>query len=308
MFMRKSNMRKSKYDDLVGEIFSGAKLVETKMVDKTSKKTGKEYRVRRFWMTADGEHTLEIGIQSFKNESYFKRLDKITTKWIYTTFDEVVKEEPVKVKEEPSYLDEFEKRKMQRLIDDLHDACMYGHELANQTFERCVHNIKTLNNYSSFSGSTIYNSFEEYFNYWNTWYVERFIKEVEDSVESDWHYALNYSKLSEWIKEFSPKFKKVVEEEWVNVEQRRKIYQDQWRKDHWGSDWEQRWERENFGSQIDTRVNKYDEVFKDLTPKEAKRKMRELSKQLHPDVHPELDGTEFTAMHNAYERHMSRVA
>ena len=54
--------------------------------------------------------------------------------------------------------------------------------------------------------------------------------------------------------------------------------------------------------------DKYSKEFKNLTPKEAKRKMRELSKQLHPDLHPELDGTEFRKMYDAYEKHMSRVA
>lgn len=293
---------RTNYESLIGQVVKNVFVVDTKPVLKVSKKSGKEYKVRRMWITADGEHTLEIGTQSWKNWSFERRLDKITTEWIYN-YDEVVKEE------EPSYLDEFEKREMQRLIDDLHDACMYGHELANQAFERCVHNIKTLDNYSSFSGSTIYNSFEEYFNYWNTWYVERYIKDVEDSVESDWHYALNYSKLSEWIKEFSPKFKKVVEEEWINVEQRRKIYQDQWRKDHWGSDWEQRWERENFSSSVDfnENENEYDEKFKDCkTVKDVKRVYRQLAKMTHSDTGGSDE--EFIKVKKAYDRALNLVA
>lgn len=114
---------RTNYESLIGQVINDVLVVDTKPVLKVSKKSGKEYKVRRLWVTADGEHTLEIGTQSWKNWSFERRLDKITTEWIYS--DEWFKEkEPVKVKEEPSYLDEFVKRKMQQLIDDLHDACM----------------------------------------------------------------------------------------------------------------------------------------------------------------------------------------
>lgn len=313
--------RKSKYDNLVGEIFSGAKLVETKMVDKTSKKTGKEYRVRRFWMTADGEHTLEIGIQSFKNESYFKRLDKITTKWIYTTFDEWFKEEDDAEFKVDSFedtvketVDEWlESWKKTQEIDHLYRATFDGKEMAQNSFEHICQIMRESNN-MNVAGQTIYHSKEEYFKHWNNFTIEHMEKDLQEEIDLEddkkgciWNWGYKVAQLNEWRTEFSQKLWDFIESEWENMEERRRKAQKDWRDRMFGTGWEQRWERQNFGS-IDMRVNEYDEVFKDLTPKEAKRKMRELSKRLHPDVHPELDGTEFTEMHSAYERYMSRVA
>lgn len=309
-------MRKSKYDDLVGKIFSGAKLVETRMVDKKSKKTGKEYRVRRFWMTADGEHTLEIGTQSFKNESYLKRLDKITTEWIYS-YEWVKEEDDVEFKVD-SFEDTFEEWcrnwKFQKEIDDLCRATFDGKESAQHRFEYLCQMMKENDN-MNVAGQTIYHSKEEYFKHWNDFEIKGMEKDIQEEVDLGdykrgfvWSWGFKVAELNEWRTEFSQKLWEFIQDEWENMEERRRNAQKSWRDRMFGAGWEQRWERENFGSQIDMRVNEYDKVFKDLTPKEAKRKMRELSKLLHPDVHPELDGTEFKDMHSAYERYMSRVA
>lgn len=312
--MRNPNTRKSKYDDLVGEIFSGAKLVETRMVDKTSKKTGKEYRVRRFWMTADGEHTLEIGTQSFKKESYFKRLDKITTEWIYS--DGWFKEEDEVEFKVDSFEDTVEetfeewgvKFHLQKEINDLYRGTFDGKEMAQHSFKYICQMIRESVN-MNVAGQTIYHSPEELFEFWNSHEVNSFNKDLDEvDTRLDWDYAYRHSAANEWRTEYSQKLWEFIKDEWDNLEERRRNAQKSWRDRMFGTGWEERWERRNFGSQIDMRVNEYDKVFKDLTPKEAKRKMRELSKQLHPDIHPELDGTEFKDMHSAYERYMSRVA
>ena len=313
--MKKSIMRNSKYDNLVGKIFSGAKLVETRMVDKTSKKTGKEYRVRRFWMTADGVHTLEIGTQSFKNESYFKRLDKITTEWIYS--DGWFKEEDEVEFKVDSFEDTIKESvdewysnwRKQKEVEDLHDACFSGKDVARHSFEHICQLIREDDN-MDVHGQTIWNTKEDLFKGWNDIKIDSFTKNLEREKEDSefvWGWSYKFATLKEWETEFSKKLWDFICDEWENLEERRRKAQKEWRDKVFGAGWEERWERKNFGS-IDMRVNKYDEVFKDLTPKEAKRKMRELSKLLHPDVHPELDGKEFTEMHSAYERHMSRVA
>ena len=92
---------KSKYDIevLKNEVFffddeKGFRVVDSQMVQKVSR-TDRKYKVRRLWVTSDDENMLEISTQSFNKKSFRKRLDKITTKWIY-------KKEPVEVKEEPT--------------------------------------------------------------------------------------------------------------------------------------------------------------------------------------------------------------
>ena len=74
--------RVSKYDKLVGQVVDGVMIKDCKHVMKTSK-SGKTYKVTKLFVTADGEHVLEIGTPSFKKMSFLKRLAKITIKWIY---------------------------------------------------------------------------------------------------------------------------------------------------------------------------------------------------------------------------------
>ena len=84
-------MRKSRtnYESLIGQVINDVLVVDTKPVLKVSR-TGREYKVRRLWVTKDNEHILEIGTQSWHKKSFMKRLNKITI------------EKPVEVKEEPT--------------------------------------------------------------------------------------------------------------------------------------------------------------------------------------------------------------
>ena len=85
-------MRKPRtnYEALIGQVINDVLVVDTKPVPKVSR-TGREYKVRRLWVTKDNEHILEIGTQSWHKKSFMKRLDKITI------------EKPVEVKEQPRY-------------------------------------------------------------------------------------------------------------------------------------------------------------------------------------------------------------
>lgn len=77
--------RKSKYEALVNETFEieyngevfEVDVLETQMVEKVSKKTGRTYKVRRIWVSLVGSTTeLEIGTQSWNKKSFMKRLLK----------------------------------------------------------------------------------------------------------------------------------------------------------------------------------------------------------------------------------------
>ena len=113
-------MRKPRtnYEALIGQVINDVLVVDTKPVPKVSR-TGREYKVRRLWVTKDNEHILEIGTQSWHKKSFMKRLDKITI------------EKPVEVKEEPKIKQMFElvlsTRKVEEPVevveptDELHD-------------------------------------------------------------------------------------------------------------------------------------------------------------------------------------------
>lgn len=313
-------MRKSKYDDLVGQIFSGVKLVETRMVDKTSKKTGKEYRVRRLWVTADDINTLEIGTQSWNKMSFLKRLDKITTEWVFS-YDEWVKEEDdVEIKVDSfedtvkETVDEwYESWKKEQEIDYLYRATFDGKEMAQNHFEQISQIMRESNN-MNVAGQTIYHSKEEYFKHWNDFTIENVRKDLQEEVDLGdykkgfvWNWAFKVAELNEWITEFSKKLWDFIESEWENMEERRRKAQKDWRDRMFGTGWEERWERRNFSSTISYEVNEYDEKFKDCkTVKDVKRVYRQLAKMTHSDTGGSDE--EFIKVKKAYDRALSLVA
>lgn len=74
---------KSKYQQMVGTITEGVMIVDYERQTKVSKGTNKKYYSYRLWVTADGEHMVEISTQSWNKWSFMKRLEKVTTAWIY---------------------------------------------------------------------------------------------------------------------------------------------------------------------------------------------------------------------------------
>ena len=73
----------SKYKQLIGKVINDVMVVDYERQERVSKKSGKTYKVTRLYVTADGENMLEIGTASFNKMSFLKRLEKITSKWIY---------------------------------------------------------------------------------------------------------------------------------------------------------------------------------------------------------------------------------
>ena len=77
--------KRSKYEELVNETFEvvyGEKVyqvdvIDCKMVEKVSKKTGRKYKVRRLWVCLSGSAIeLEISTQSWNKKSFMRRLLK----------------------------------------------------------------------------------------------------------------------------------------------------------------------------------------------------------------------------------------
>lgn len=78
-------MRKSKYEELVNNTFEieykgveyQVDVLDTEMVEKVSKKTGKTYKVRRIWVCLSGSaNEFEIGTTSWNKKSFMKNLLK----------------------------------------------------------------------------------------------------------------------------------------------------------------------------------------------------------------------------------------
>lgn len=303
----------SKYQKMIGETismsFADVTVTGYQRLDVVSK-TGRKYK--KYEVEID--NVVWVSTTSFNKQSFSKRYFKALKNVKVVKEDEPVKETPVTNDGIKEMVDDwYSDWRLKREIDDLHEASLVGKDMANQHFETISRLIKESKN-MNVHGQTIWHTKKELFEFWYNHVVtkenERIKEELDNgNYETGFFYVWSYgvATLNEWKTEFSKKLWQFIQDEWSNLEERRHKAQQEWRDKVFGSDWQDRWERKNFGS-IDMRVNKYDEVFKDLTPKEAKRKMRELSKRLHPDVHPELDGSEFKDMHSAYERHMARVA
>lgn len=95
---------------MVGHVYGGVMVVDYERQTKVSKSTGKKYYSYRLWVTADGEHMLEISTQSWNKWSFVKQLEKITTEWIYIgkdTYKEEVDEDGLTSKERRSLIKRF---------------------------------------------------------------------------------------------------------------------------------------------------------------------------------------------------------
>lgn len=312
--------RVSKYEGLKGQVFNGVKVVDTKMVEKVSGKTGNPYNVRRLWVTADDINTLEIGTQSWNKMSFLKRLDKITTKWVFT--DEWVKEEDDAEFKVDSFEDTIKETvdewysdwRFKREIDDLHEGSLAGKDLAQHSFEHLCKLISEDDNMNIY-GQTIWKTKEELFELWNSQKMNDYEERLEEALDemkncpnsSAYDYAYRYATVHEWKTEFSKKLWDFIESEWANLEERRRKAQQEWRNKHWGSDWEERWERRNFSGFVEIKENEFTVEFKECkTVKDVKRVYRQLAKANHSD----LGGSDekMAQVNLAYEQAMQRVA
>lgn len=188
-------------------------------------------------------------------------------------------------------------------------------ERAKKELEDMIERFNEFDNMNVY-GSKIYNSAQKYYDEWLEFVLRSLysIQGEEGWLDFDCRWecrnaetelAMAFKKAYEvtYIEEFSRVFKAYVFDHWHEVEDR---YRAKWYERH-GSEWQQRWEKQSFGK-MDFNTNEYDKEFKGLNAKEAKRKMRELSKKLHPDLNPGIDDKGFKDMMAAYDRHMARVA
>lgn len=327
----------SKYQKMVGQMVNDVLVSDYHRLEKISAKSGRKY----FRYEVELDNLIWVSTTSFNKGTYGKRLAKAkgqvqakvkakrTTKKdekIFTEFGWFTKAEYEKIKEagrtktkekakedlDKAWKERLAKERLEDEIRNLNDAAYFGKEFAKGRYEHFKEMFKDEDNMNVY-GQTMYHSKEDFFSHWNDSIIKRCESEIkmekenmENNVCDLFSWAYRVAALNEWLKEFSQKFWEFVQDEWENIENRRRKAQKEWRDKHYGKDWEKRWERQNFGKTTDYRTNEYDKEFKGLNAKEAKRKMRELSKKLHPDMGG--DENEFKAMHDAYERAMARVA
>lgn len=329
--------RVSKYQKMVGQMVNEVLVSDYHRLEKISAKSGRKY----FRYEVELDNLIWVSTTSFNKGTYGKRLAKAkgqgqgqgkakrTTKKdekIFTEFGWFTKAEYKKIKEagrvkakakedlDKVWKERLAKEQLEDEIRNLNDAAYFGKESAKRRYEHFKEMFKDENNMNVY-GQTMYHSKEDFFSHWNDNVIKRYESEIKmekESMENNvcglFNWAFKVAALNEWLKEFSQKFWEFVQDEWENIEQRRHKAQKEWRDKHYGKDWEERWERQNFGKTTDYRTNEYDEQFKGLNAKEAKRLMRQLSKQLHPDLNPGINDKGFKDMMAAYDRHMARVA
>ena len=311
--------RKSKYQQMVGTITEGVMVVDYERQTKVSKGSCKKYYSYRLWVTADGEHMIEISTQSWNKWSFMKRLEKITTEWIYLGQDTqeerdehgltkrerdalirkygyagVVEDgrfwradeyEEMK-KEQQQQKDEWKKEqdeKMKQFEYELMIEYAYkGLAQAHEKFTMDIDEIKT--------NCLLYGFITN-----KEVYIEKFFGYVLNEME------LKTTFLVAWHDETVYQLK-FLDEIWDEVEQYvRAIWSltDEGKQAERDAEWR---EYQQFigANKVEGR-NEYDELFDGLDEKQAKRMYRKLSRELHPD----MGGTqqEFQAMHEAYERH-----
>lgn len=321
--------RKSKYQEMIGTITEGVMVVDYERQTKVSKGSGKKYYSYRLWVTADGEHMIEISTQSWNKWSFMKRLEKVTTEWIYLGQDtQEERDEHGLTKRERKDLirkygyagivengrfwraDEYEEMKAKREQEQDNDwQKQYEKQLEEEMkqfkyesmIERAykglakAHEELTMDIEKIKTNCLLYGFITN-----KEVYIEKVFGYVLNKMELDipfavaWHEEVKYQLAHE--------YGKFLDEIWDEVEQYvRAIWEltDEGKQAKRDAEWR---EYQQFigANKVEGR-NEYDEMFDGLDEKQAKRMYRKLSRKLHPD----LGGTqqEFQAMHEAYERH-----
>ena len=190
-----------KYSELVGQVVNGVYVVDCQRVFKISKKSGKEYKVTRLWVTGDGENVLEIGTQSFNKMSFLKRLEKITTKWCY-------RNEPT---EEENVYDDY---MMQFFIESLYSS----KESIKVDYETICQIIRKSTNINC--------SKEQLFKYWNDYQYDKLHEEILNYEYSRDENDMNFimwakavTELNEWQTEYEQKLWEFIKDEWYPIKQ-----------------------------------------------------------------------------------------
>ena len=323
----------SRYEKLVNTVVNGIYVSDYKRLQKISK-SGRVYKVGRLTVAYETSKdvTLNIGISSWTNWTFIKNLDKANGKKqqktkqtktkqqtkttngkIFTEFGWYTPEEHEQIKQAGK------RRKVQQQTtydpndNVISDLCFYvyvGKHRAENNLQHVLQHLKEFTNMNVY-GQTIFNSPEEYCNWRFKNWEQRLNEQLQKGINrhSEYDYTIAYTALEELRTEFKQKVCEAVVNEWDNVEKRRHKAQKEWRDKHYGSDWEQQWERKNFGSKtINTKDNEFTVEFKGCTTvKEVKQVYRRLSKQWHPDM-PTGDTVKMAKVNEAYENAMSRVA
>lgn len=298
------NLLDDNFKYIIKEYVKDCEYTDKKVSVKTAiKKVYKIYREPETDFTAKSKFTNER--RRNKNKAYndaWKSLE------IENRVQDMIKE----VKDELERLRREEKERIDeinRKVDFEHmvEKAYEGKEDARKSFERAVERLKNFDNIT-ISGNSIFESAEDYFNSWNNFYVKQMEESVEEFKEDSSLVTIFISCLNEWLTEWQEKFHQAVINEWPAVEERRKQKQrEQFERIH-GKDFEERWQRKNFGSsKAKEGFNKFDNEFDKLKDaREIKKLYRKLSKVNHPDLGG--NETDFIQLKDAYDRAMARVA
>lgn len=328
-----SMARKSKYQQMVGTITEGVMVVDYERQTKVSKGSGKKYYSYRLWVTADGEHMVEISTQSWNKWSFMKRLEKVTTEWIYLGQDtqEERDEHGLTKRERDALIRKYGRAGVVQPDGTFIRADVYDEMICKQYKERQAERERAEREtkreqeqwekqlkYESMIGSAykgVAKAHEELTmdikKIKTNCLLYRFVTSKEVYIEKAFGYVLNEMELDipfavAWHEEvkyqLAHEYGKFLDEIWDEVEQYVRLawsLTDEGKQAERDAEWR---EYQQFigANKVEGR-NEYDELFDGLDEKQAKRMYRKLSRKLHPD----LGGTqqEFQAMHEAYERH-----
>ena len=323
--------RKSKYQQMIGTITEGVMVVDYERQTKVSKGTGKKYYSYRLWVTADGEHMVEISTQSWNKWSFMKRLEKVTTQWIYLGQDtqEERDEHGLTEAERKALIKKYGHVGVVQPDGTFIRADEYDDMICKQYKERQAERERQQREeawrkqeeqfeYESMIGSAYRglaqaherltmdikeiktNCLLYHFITSKEVYIEKVFGYVLNTMELDNPYAVAWH--DETVYQLTHDYGKFLDEIWDEVEQYvRAIWEltDEGKQAKRDADWR---EYQQFigANKVEGR-NEFDEMFDGLDEKQAKHMYRKLSRELHPD----MGGTqqEFQAMHEAYERH-----
>lgn len=301
--------RKSKYQSLVSTITEGVMVVDYERQTKVSKGSGKKYYSYRLWVTADGEHMVEISTQSWNKWSFIKRLEKVTTQWIYLGQDtQEERDEDGLTKRERKDLirkygyagvyeygrfiraDEYEEMKEQERqakqaereqqaelereqekIEELMYEAYYFKQRGKESFEKYfTTDFKNINVY----GSIMWETAEERI---------KWVNELQERNNND-NDILDIIYVNEWRTEYKAKFEAFIHNNWDKIWANTKKQWNEYQNEMKGEGWEERWQQQNEYI-YDTDANEFDAEFEGCkTIKDVKQVYRRLAKANHSDV------------------------
>ena len=318
--------RVSKYAKLVGQVVNGVMVVDYARLEKTSKASGKKYYSYRLWITADGEHMIEISTSSWNKRSFMKRLAKVTTEWIYgetiqTEFGWVTEEEYERIKasgraktqalkeeqeqQEREWREGFEEWKQQKEqerkeerfdteIDFLMEQAYRIKESIKERAERWMDiNFENV----SFCGAILFDSPEKRI---------AFVNSIMDDNSND---IFGIIHANEWRTEHKAKFEARIYNSWDRIWKRTQKEWEAFQEKRNGANWKESWERQNSRQAINGRddiTTKFDDDFKDCTDtKQVKRIYRKLAKTFHSDLGG--DDQLMVELNKAYDKWLIKI-